>query len=689
MAGTFSLGWRLVILIIYVALVAGINQLLFGEMVPDESKLLISFISFLFANLIIQPHYTGLKDSMSNAAAAVFVIIPLLFGSGTIQGGSRSYWIIALIVAFAIAIMSSLVTVIDGAGWRRKMAETLFSLSSKLGKPKVLFSVLHFLILHTFYPEADDIFWLSLAWVVIVFGQPVEFIFGFARDSYRVWRALKNRVCVLGEVVSRHHPRLLTIRIDGDEHPPIDSLVLVPTSPSRYQVGVVLDNYRLDDELWTRALVLKDNVSNDEKHEISGPYNVALVCDEETEKQVFSEERDYKETFSKIMGAVKENSNLYLAQIELYRDALCLTEGQVVSIEFRGKPVLYQIINGVTKSEELEKSNRHGFMQVEARKMGLWDHEKKRLESVPWTPQIYSPVSKVSPKEFKFDERCIGFIPHTSYGIELNCKEIVTHNTAILGVLGSGKTSLAIELVRRMARKGIKVWIIDITGEYEIKLKDLISTSDIAGNQESVSDTRSQFKSRQQIRSQIQCFLKDTKHFVKITNLSELGTFSPTQFTRYLAEEILSCLRNKPSNEVPFCLVLEEAHSLVPEWNSTVERNEQYDTNATAKAIMQGRKYGYGCLLVTQRTANVTKSILNQCNTMFALQIFDDTGKDFLQNYFGEEYASMLPALQSRHCVAYGRGLKTKTPVLIELNGSKEVRKHFGVPEEPTAATDT
>ena len=379
MAGTFSLGWRLVFLIIYVALVAGINQLLFGEMVPDESKLLISFISFLFANLIIQPHYTGLKDLMSNAAAAVFVIIPLLFGSGTIQGGSRSYWIIALIVAFAIAIMSSLVTVIDGAGWRRKMAETLFSLSSKLGKPKVLFSVLHFLILHTFYPEADDIFWLSLAWVVIVFGQPVEFIFGFARDSYRVWRALKNRVSVLGEVVSRHHPRLLTIKVAGEEHPPVDSLVLVPISSSRFQAGVVLDNYRLANELWTRALVMKDNVSNERMPEITGPINVAIRCNDEIATKLFSDEPDKREALTNVIGAVKENSNLSLAQVEIYRDEFTLEAGQVLSIEIDGKPVLYQIVNGVTKSEELEKSNRHGFMQVEARKMGIWNCKKNSL----------------------------------------------------------------------------------------------------------------------------------------------------------------------------------------------------------------------------------------------------------------------------------------------------------------------
>lgn len=54
--------------------------------------------------------------------------------------------------------------------------------------------------------------------------------------------------------------------------------------------------------------------------------------------------------------------------------------------------------------------------------------------------------------------------------------------------------------------------------------------------------------------------------------------------------------------------------------------------------------YGFGCLLVNQRTANVAKTILNQCNTVFAMRTFDDTGKAFLANYLGSaKIASRSP----------------------------------------------
>jgi len=125
------------------------------------------------------------------------------------------------------------------------------------------------------------------------------------------------------------------------------------------------------------------------------------------------------------------------------------------------------------------------------------------------------------------------------------------------------------------------------------------------------------------------------------------------------------------------CLVYEEAHSLIPEWNSVAAEGDKAATNGTARAILQGRKYGLGCLLITQRTANVTKTILNQCNTVFAMRTFDDTGKEFLSNYLGSEYASKLPSLKERQAVFFGRASSCENPVMIRLNDQGEFRRIF------------
>ena len=101
--------------------------------------------------------------------------------------------------------------------------------------------------------------------------------------------------------------------------------------------------------------------------------------------------------------------------------------------------------------------------------------------------------------------------------------------------------------------------------------------------------------------------------------------------------------------------------------------------------ILQGRKYGLGSLVITQRTANVSKSILNQCNTIFAMRVFDDTGKGFLENYIGSDYANTLPTLDERHAIAIGKGVRLKQPVILQLND----RAQFIVPSAAVAAIPT
>jgi DNA helicase HerA-like ATPase len=160
------------------------------------------------------------------------------------------------------------------------------------------------------------------------------------------------------------------------------------------------------------------------------------------------------------------------------------------------------------------------------------------------------------------------------------------------------------------------------------------------------------------------------------------------------AEELLQLLSQQMSEEARVCLVLEEAHSLVPEWNSTTYDGDQRASNGTAKAVLQGRKYGLGVIIITQRTANVTKTILNQCNTVFALRIYDATGMEFLRNYIGDAYADVLSGLADRTAVVFGRASSCPSPVIIRVNDHQAMIEEFWNPIKeripvPIATTDT
>jgi hypothetical protein len=87
-----------------------------------------------------------------------------------------------------------------------------------------------------------------------------------------------------------------------------------------------------------------------------------------------------------------------------------------------------------------------------------------------------------------------------------------------------------------------------------------------------------------------------------------------------------------------------------------------------------------GSLLITQRSANVAKSILNQCNTMFGMRMYDDTGINFLSNYVGSGYAELLPTLAPQRVIAFGRGVRCAAPVVLDIYDSKLFREEYWAP---------
>jgi hypothetical protein len=57
---------------------------------------------------------------------------------------------------------------------------------------------------------------------------------------------------------------------------------------------------------------------------------------------------------------------------------------------------------------------------------------------------------------------------------------------------------------------------------------------------------------------------------------------------------------------------------------------------------------------------------------VFALRVFDATGMEFLKNYIGEDYASVLSSLEDRYAVVFGRGSLCRNPVLLRLNNRED-----------------
>ena len=165
-------------------------------------------------------------------------------------------------------------------------------------------------------------------------------------------------------------------------------------------------------------------------------------------------------------------------------------------------------------------------------------------------------------------------------------------------------------------------------------------------------------------------FLKAEETQLTLFELPDVSnTTSILEYTRQLFKVLFQIAKDEKCFDHKVCVVLEEAHTIVPEWSfvGVTDKSSQSLLNSIAQIALQGRKYDVGLLVIAQRTANVSKTILTQCNTIVSFQEFDKTSNDFLANYFGPEIVKSLQRLKFRQAIAAGKAFKSNVPMIFEV----------------------
>lgn len=691
----------------------------------------------IFGTYIAEPYFTKPIDVITNSTAVVLALLSInepdsLFG----------YWEV-FYASVALGVMSILIIFFLQFPRIEKLQRVLFEIVTKVGQSKIIFSVIYLLtIISYFRNEPLEFIFFFTFWIIFVTKFVVETFVFWSSKILAFLIHSKGHSDIIGEAIGCENPFLYIIEIDFFKHKTKDTkkgeLVYLSLDHSKGAVGIIINEKQLLNKKWVTVYLLEqDNapLKIDLKNQefISGSktifskdnavYGLNFDDIEDSEsKQLVKNNYLYKNR-NNFIGYVAEGSDINKVRFHSLLDSTStkyklLREGTVIKTEIHGEDVLYQIIDGKTYEEELEKHNIYGYLTGIAQKLGKYNKNNQELEVVKWLPNIYAPVFFDVTEPAEKNVLAIGTLPETELEIVLkDIDSLVTHNTAILGILGIGKSCLTFELIKKAVdNTDVKVICIDITNEYKKELTGYVEAGLIKADDENVfndintkfeyihddSGTKNYDKSGNQseYREALQkdlinfFFGQDTMpgnkkiggdHRIRIFNpdyhkaskgekvgFNVITTeLSQAEKTRIISEEIFKIMMKlelKEDKKARALIVLEEAHSLVPEWNSTANDGDKSAVNGTAKIILQGRKYGLGSFVVTQRTANISKSILNQCNTIFALRVFDDTGKQFLENYIGSDYSNTLPTLEERHAIAVGKALKLRQPVIIKLN---------------------
>ena len=153
----------------------------------------------------------------------------------------------------------------------------------------------------------------------------------------------------------------------------------------------------------------------------------------------------------------------------------------------------------------------------------------------------------------------------------------------------------------------------------------------------------------------------------KISVISLAGYTGDFQATIYsiIAEELFEAKVNERL-QLPFLLLLEEAHHFVP--GRGTSSAQQQSIAITKQIAREGRKFHIGLVVISQRPSRLDETTLSQCNSYIIMRMVNPTDQTFVKRVIeslGEEEASLLPDLEVGEALLSGQ--MVNFPILVKM----------------------
>lgn len=126
--------------------------------------------------------------------------------------------------------------------------------------------------------------------------------------------------------------------------------------------------------------------------------------------------------------------------------------------------------------------------------------------------------------------------------------------------------------------------------------------------------------------------------------------------------------------ERPLLLVMEEAHRYLSAENESSFKNENSARDMAQRIVKEGRKYGIGAMIVSQRPSEVDDTILSQCGTFVALRLSNPTDRSSVQGTLPDNLATlmdMLPVLRTGEAIITGEAARLPMRCRVRFPGKE------------------
>lgn len=334
-----------------------------------------------------------------------------------------------------------------------------------------------------------------------------------------------------------------------------------------------------------------------------------------------------------IVGVAREGSTDVNVK---FRPLRRVRVGDAFLLEDRGREVLYQVT-----AVELERATWNSAQALvesaEGRQVGALSGDGW-LRLTPILPRPHQPLLEADAVKTDVPDGYarLGVVAGSAVAVGIATDPATRSHIAVLGMSGMGKTSIARRLATVLGSNSLVV-AADTTGEYRTRLGFTPWDDDLSG---------------------VGHFVREPGGDPSLRCKQLVESFMTAGSTEYQAGQ-------EPR---PRVVLLEEAHTFIPEWNFA-GRSQQDNVNDTTRMIMQARKFRLTFIIVSQRTAVVSKSGLSQCENYIVLKTIDETSLSYMEAIVGNDMRRAIAGLHRYEALCVGPSFNTDGPVIVRLDG--------------------
>ncbi len=655
-----------------------------------ETVWLIVAVASWTLSLLSAPWYRPPRDALAAAIAAGITLLAIDLSILTPDQSYVFYFRDIALGYVAIVMTAALAAAFSEQSESPKFNRISFDIAQRLSNGPLLFGAVAAVSIFGFYEEPRIVLALLFFWIFWAVVRPAELILELF-NRWKTFGRLKGANFV-GSILRVDEPEIIRVNIeDLSAWNAGLQIACLPGEINRHCLPLFYHSQ--DENLVGTGLLVGEPIDFD-----PSPGSV-FVADKRDERDALLKELAGEDGEFELLGFVVEGSTISEIRFEIAKQSK-IAEGSVVFCRVRDTTIYYQVMDANTVEESFQQNPR-GTHIVSAAQLGTWD-DKSGFQKFEWLPRMNAPIFMLtSDEERKLDvaagEFELGKVAGTEMPIKGHLPKLINYHTAILGVTGTGKTELVFTLIEEAMNQGTKVICVDLTGEYRKRLAHLHPKAiglkkdkadeiesalfDVSTGKYGAPDEKKMLKeliekSRDDAREQVAEFLRAKGSALGLFELAEVTNTRATLIATemYLSEIMLWARNHRKSRRI--LIVLEEAHTIIPETSgSGFDFDTQLVVSKIGQIALQGRKYGVGLFIVSQRTALVSKTVLSQCNTFLTHSLIDQTSLGFLHNIYESSYVKAIPNLKFLHFIASGQGVVSERPVLLARPFDEEKEK--------------